>query len=148
MIFLINLPDRSLTIFFCFIKVPPMTSTSAELLVQENEYQGRFETKTYFRGEISVKLYKDGQEVLLIELGDLEDIFTRDKGFQQDSKGIFRMTRGQCKARFGIDQRIELKQRPLAPRNKWIINRDTHGVLLTCIYYLSVCRHVGAFCMC
>lgn len=99
-----------------------MSSTSAELLVQENEYKGRFEIKSYFKGDISMKLYKDGQEVLLIELGDLEDIFTRDRGFQQDSKGIFRMTRGQCKARFGIDQRIDLKQRALPQHMSGNIN--------------------------
>ena len=91
-----------------------MSRTTAELLVQEKEYKGRFEIKTYFRGEIAVRLFnKDGHEVLLIELGDLEDIFTRDKGFHKDSKGLFKMTKGTCKARFGVDQKIELHQRPL-----------------------------------
>lgn len=95
------------------IKIPGRSKTTAELLVQENEYKGRFEIKTYFKGEISMRLFREGCEVLLIELGDLEDILTREKGFQNDSKGLFRMTRGQCKARFGIDQKIELHQQKI-----------------------------------
>ncbi len=91
-----------------------MSKTTAELFVQENEYQGRFEIKTYFRGEISIKLLNpDGIEVCQMELPDLENIFTIDKGFQRDGRGLFMVTRGKCKARFGIDQKIELHQRPI-----------------------------------
>jgi len=87
---------------------------TAELMVRENEYKGNFEIKTYFRGEISVKLFHDGIEVCEIELADLDDLLTKDKGFERDSKGLFRMTRGRCNARFGIDQKIELRQRPIS----------------------------------
>ena len=90
-----------------------MSKTVAELLVQENEYKGRFEIKTYFSGELSVKLFKDGHEMLLIELADLDQLFTREKGFKKDDKGLFRITRGECKARFGVDQKIELHQMQL-----------------------------------
>jgi hypothetical protein len=90
-----------------------MSKTTAELLVQENEYKGRFEIKTYFSGEISVKLFKDGHDVLLMELPDLDDIFTRAKGFQKDNKGLFCITKGECKARFGIDQKVELHQQSI-----------------------------------
>lgn len=96
------------------IKIPAMSKTTAELLVQENEYKGRFEIQTYFKGDLSIKLFnRDGHEVLQIELGDLEDILTPAKGFHKDNKGIFKMSRGQCKARFGIDQKIELHQHAL-----------------------------------
>ncbi len=90
-----------------------MTNTTAELMVRENEYKGNFEIKTYFRGEILVRLYHNGVEVCEIELADLDDLLTKDKGFQRDADGLFRLTRGCCNARFGIDQRIELKQRPI-----------------------------------
>ena len=90
-----------------------MSKTTAELLVEEDEYKGQFEMKTYFSGDIRVKLFKDGLELLSMELGDLDEIFTRDRGFVRDSRGIYRITRGNCKARFGIEQKIELHQKPL-----------------------------------
>lgn len=90
-----------------------MSCTTAELHVQENEYKGNFEIKTYFKGELSVQLFKDGSEVCTIEIGEISNVFTHDKGFRKDGKGLFRMSRGNCKARFGIDQRIALKQKPL-----------------------------------
>lgn len=95
------------------IKVPKMSKTTAELLVQESQFKGSFEVKSYFSGHLRFKLFKDGQELLLIELSDLEDIFSREKGFSKDQKGIFRMTKGECKANFGIEQKIELHQTPL-----------------------------------
>jgi hypothetical protein len=95
------------------VRVPGMSKTTAELLVQEDKFQGSFEIKTYFYGDIRVKLLKDSQELISIDLSDLEDIFTRDKGFKKDQKGLFRITRGECKARYGIEQKIELHQQPL-----------------------------------
>lgn len=90
-----------------------MSKTTAELLVQESQYKGNFEIKSYFSGFLRFKLFKDGQELLLIELPDLEDIFSKEKGFQRDQKGIYRITRGECKATFGIEQKIELHQTPI-----------------------------------
>ncbi len=95
------------------IKIPQMSKTTAELLVKEDEYRGRFEIKTYFYGGISVKLMKDGYELLAIELDDLNDIFNSEKGFKRDKNGIFIVTRGECKAVFGIEQKIELHQQKL-----------------------------------
>jgi hypothetical protein len=90
-----------------------MSQTTAELVVQEDEYRGTFEIKSYFFGEIRVKLFKDSQEILTLELGDLEDLFPREKGFRKDTHGIYRITRGECKARFGISQKVELHAKPL-----------------------------------
>ena len=90
-----------------------MSQTTAELVVQEDEYRGTFEIKSYFFGEIRVKLYKDSQDVLSLEFGDLEDLFPRDKGFRKDARGIYRITRGECKARFGVSQKVELHAKPL-----------------------------------
>lgn len=90
------------------IKIPGMSQTTAELIVQEDEYRGNFEIKSYFYGEVRVKLFKDSQEILTLEFGDLEDLFPRDKGFRKDSHGIYRITRGECRARFGVSQKVEL----------------------------------------
>jgi len=104
------------------IKIPGMSQTTAELIVQEDEYHGTFEIKSYFYGEIRVKLFKDSQDILTLEFGDLEDLFPRDKGFRKDARGIYRITRGECKARFGVSQKVELHARPLAPTQE-IIHR-------------------------
>ena len=69
--------------------------------------------KSYFFGEIRVKLFKDSQDLLSLEFGDLEDLFPRDKGFRKDARGIYRITRGECKARFGVSQKVELHAKPL-----------------------------------
>ena len=90
-----------------------MSRTTAELLVEEDEYKGQFEIKTYFSGEIKVKVFKDGVDLFMIELDDLDRILTRDRGFERDNRGIYRVTKGACKARFGIEQKIELHQKPL-----------------------------------
>lgn len=90
-----------------------MSQTTAELIVQEDEYRGSFEIKSYFFGEIRVKLFKDSQELLSLEFGDLEDLFPREKGFRKDSRGMYRITRGECKARFGVSQKVELHAKPL-----------------------------------
>ena len=90
-----------------------MSQTTAELVVQEDQYHGTFEIKSYFFGEIRVKLYKDSQEILSMEFGDLEDLFPREKGFRKDSRGIYRITHGECKARFGVSQKVELHAKPL-----------------------------------
>ncbi|CAF0770528.1 unnamed protein product [Didymodactylos carnosus] len=95
------------------IKIPSLSQTTAELVVQEDEYKGTFEIKSYFFGEIRLKVFKDQQELLNLEFGDLEDLFPRDKGFRKDARGIYRVTRGECKARFGISQKVELHQRAL-----------------------------------
>lgn len=90
-----------------------MSQTTAELIVQEDEYHGTFEIKSYFFGDIRVKLYKDSQEILSMEFGDLEDLFPREKGFRKDNRGIYRITRGECRARFGVSQKVELHAKPL-----------------------------------
>lgn len=92
-----------------------MSKTTAELLVQEDQYKGQFEIKTYFSGGISIRLFKDNLELVTIDLDDLDQILTIDRGFKKDKKGIYRLTRGECKASFGIEQKIELHQRPLNP---------------------------------
>ena len=90
-----------------------MTKTTAELVVQENQYSGKFEIKTYFSGKVSLYLQKDGNTLISFDFADLGEIFTERKGFKRDEQGIYIVTRGECKARFGIEQRIELHQHPL-----------------------------------
>ncbi|CAF0967600.1 unnamed protein product [Rotaria sordida] len=102
------------------ITIPCMSQTTAELVVQEDEYHGTFEIKSYFFGEIRVKVYKDSQELLTLEFGDLEDLFPRDKGFRKDTRGLYRVTRGECRARFGVSQKVELHAKLLPGADLYI----------------------------
>jgi hypothetical protein len=104
-----------------------MSQTTAELVVQEDEYHGTFEIKSYFFGDIRVKLFKDSQELLSLEFGDLDDLFPREKGFRKDARGIYRVTRGECKARFGISQKVELHARPLPGQDANVRTPPSNG---------------------
>lgn len=95
------------------IKVQGMSKTAAELVVEEHQYAGKFEVKTYFYGKVSMKLLKDGVQLLTFDLGDLSEIFNSNKGFKKDEEGIFIITKGECRASFGIEQKIELHQHAL-----------------------------------
>ena len=96
-----------------------MSQTTAELVVQEDEYYGTFEIKSYFFGDIRVKLFKDSQEILSMEFGDLEDLFPRETRFRKDARGVYRITRRECKARLGVSQQVELHAKPIAnPESK------------------------------
>lgn len=90
-----------------------MTKTTAELVVNENQFISKFEVKTYFSGKVLVCLQKDNHTYLRLDLGDLNQIFTPEKGFRRDEQGIYYLTKGECKARFGIDQKIALHQYPI-----------------------------------
>ena len=50
-----------------------------------------------------------------ISIGALHSTITRleEKGFLKDEGGLYHITRGQCKAHFGIQQEIELHSYPL-----------------------------------
>lgn len=87
-----------------------MSRTTAKLVVAEKEYKGKFEIKSYFSGGIRIKVFKDSDELLCIDLDDLEDIFTSAKGFKKDQNGLYRISSGECRASFGIEQNIELHQ--------------------------------------
>ncbi|CAF0772600.1 unnamed protein product [Brachionus calyciflorus] len=95
------------------VKVQGMSRTTADLVIHENQYSGKFEIKSYFSGKVLVHLQKDGNTLVTFEFSDLGEIFTEKKGFRKDDQGIYRITKGECKARFGIEQKIELHQYPL-----------------------------------
>lgn len=81
--------------------------------VKENEFKGRFTIRTYFKGEVTVRLLtRDGIELAYMDL-DIADIFTTANGFTIDSTGICKVTKGNCKTRFAVDQKVSLKEEAL-----------------------------------
>lgn len=98
------------------ISVPPKYKTKAELVIKEDEYTSHFKTESQFRGKVHVTLRnkKDNTPITTIT-GDVKQIFTKDKGFKVDKTGIYYITEGRCKCRFGIEQHVCLKQEKLEP---------------------------------
>lgn len=96
------------------ISVPPKFKTRADLVIKENEYTSHFKTESKFDGKIHVTLRnkKDNTPITTLT-GTAKQIFTADKGFRVDKSGIYFITHGRCKCRFGIEQHVKLTQSPL-----------------------------------
>ncbi|KAI3381756.1 hypothetical protein SNEBB_001891 [Seison nebaliae] len=57
------------------VRVPAMTETTAQLVVKEDEYKGKFSFNTYFSGSIRIVISKDSEEIVYYQFNDLNDIF-------------------------------------------------------------------------
>lgn len=94
------------------IKVPAKSIVTAELEIQETEYSGNFEVKTYLKGQFEVKLSKNNKTLAPIRGRNLQTIF-KSHGFQEDSGGIFCMTKGKCHFRYGVEQKLKIHEEAL-----------------------------------
>ncbi|CAH8863465.1 unnamed protein product [Trichobilharzia szidati] len=97
------------------IVVPPGYRTRAELVITEDEYNGKFQVETVFEGTISVKLRdkKDGSIVSVVVINDLSKVLNSKHGFYQvpNSTGaVSFINEGSCHCHFGIGQRVELHE--------------------------------------
>ncbi|XP_052243764.1 uncharacterized protein LOC127853347 isoform X2 [Dreissena polymorpha] len=93
------------------ITVPPKYKTKADLVLKEDEYTSHFKCETKFEGKIHVTLRskKDNTPITTIT-GDVRHIFRSDQGFRVDKTGIYYVSQGRCKCRFGIEQHVKLSQ--------------------------------------
>ena len=93
------------------ISVPPKFKTKADLVIKEDEYTSHFKTESKFEGKIHVTLRnkRDNTPITTVT-GDVKQIFTGDKGFRVDKTGVYYVTIGKCKCRFGIEQHVKLSQ--------------------------------------
>lgn len=95
--------------------VPPGTRTTADLVITEDEYDGKFRVETVFSGSITVRLRdkRDGSEVYVIKMIDLSRVFTPEYGFQPvagQPGAVCFINEGQCHCHFGIGQQVVLRQ--------------------------------------
>jgi hypothetical protein len=105
------------------IRVPPMTRTSAELVVYEDTFDGNFSVRSDVSGKllVSVMNLRDNNNFLKSIEGDIIEIIRREtennglKGFTFDStQGVITyVTRGRCSYRYGIEQHVQLSQQKL-----------------------------------
>ncbi|CAH8540226.1 unnamed protein product [Schistosoma turkestanicum] len=97
------------------IVVPPGYRTRAELVITEDEYNGKFQVETIFEGSISVKLRdkKDGSIVSVVVINDLNKLLTPKNGFHpipNTTSAVSFVNEGSCHCHYGIGQRVELQE--------------------------------------
>ncbi|CAL8082712.1 unnamed protein product [Calicophoron daubneyi] len=97
------------------VVVPPGYQTRAELVITEDEYDGKFRVETIFEGSAAIHLRdkKDGSVIYTIIAGDLSRIFTPEYGFYKipdQPRAVGFTNEGQCHCNFGVGQKVELYQ--------------------------------------
>lgn len=95
--------------------VPPGHCTRADLVITEDEYDGRFQVETQFGGKITIKLRdkKDGSLVTTVVINDLTRVLTPKYGFrpvEQEPGMVSYINEGTCHCHFGIGQRVDLNE--------------------------------------
>ena len=93
------------------ISVPAKVKTRADLVLKEDEYTSHFKCETKFEGKVHVTLRnkKDNSPITTLT-GDVRHIFRADNGFRVDKTGVYYISQGRCKCRFGIEQHVKLSQ--------------------------------------
>lgn len=102
------------------IKLPPQTKTLASLIINQQEFDGRFTVTTKFWGRMIVQIYnrKDNNNFVRSIEGNVEEIFRKVEGFHVEKKKVTYISEGKCHFCFGVDQRVVLKQLPLDDGDK------------------------------
>jgi len=97
------------------IKLPAQTKTNASLIVNQQEYDGRFRVVSTFWGRIIVTVNnrKDNNNYMKTIEGNVAEIFRGKEGFTVKNGIVTYVSEGKCHFRFGVDQRVHLQQSPL-----------------------------------
>jgi len=98
------------------LQVPPKTLTTALLAVQEEEFDCRFQVKSYLYGRVAVKFYSKKKDNLFLSCLN-DDVFYAlkndgDLDFSSPGKVSY-TTEGRCMFRYGIQQSVDLSEEPL-----------------------------------
>merc|ERR1712150_71825 len=97
------------------ITVPPKTDMTMELVVDEKEYDGKFEAKVRLSGKVVIIISKGDCELTRIVAKKFNDILKPRHGFvyEHDSKSVYYKVEGTCMCRKGIQQSINLSEQPI-----------------------------------
>ncbi|CAH8580036.1 unnamed protein product [Dicrocoelium dendriticum] len=100
------------------VVVPPGYRTKADLVIAEDEYDGKFRVETIFEGVVTIRLRdkRDGSVIYTLVVNDLSKALTTEHGFHpvpnQPGAVVF-TNEGYCHCHYGISQRVELHQEKL-----------------------------------
>lgn len=101
------------------ISVPSQFATKAELVIKEDSYTSNFKTETRFNGLIHITLYNKKDKTPITTLtSTAEQLLGKDKRFRVDKKGVYLITQGNCKCRFGVEQNVRLSQTKIKLEDK------------------------------
>jgi len=102
------------------IKVQPRHKTTAELVVNEDQYESKFSVKSSFSGKIHVTILnlKDNNSFLKSVDGNIVEIMKREienglPGFNIENNEVTFISKGKCNFRYAIEQRIQLDEQAL-----------------------------------
>ncbi|XP_064636811.1 uncharacterized protein LOC135493410 isoform X1 [Lineus longissimus] len=100
------------------VDVPPCTCTTVELVVRDDEYDGRFRIRSFFSGEIHVNIRKENTNLTTITISNLGQILTEEMGFKRDpiTKRLYFDTHGVCNCRYGVEQDVRTSNTPIAQK--------------------------------
>ncbi|XP_067939145.1 uncharacterized protein [Watersipora subatra] len=97
------------------IRLPSFTKTLASLVINQQEFDGRFKVKTKFWGRIIVSFHnrKDNNNFVRSVEGEMKDIFRSQDGFTVNGRIVSYISEGKCHFRFGVEQKVMLQQLPI-----------------------------------
>lgn len=104
------------------IKLPPQTKTLANLVIKQQEFDGKFKVKTKFWGRAIVCFHnrKDNNNFMRTVEGDVREIFRSKEGFTVSGRVVSYVSEGKCHFRFGVEQQVSLQQLSLNDNNNII----------------------------
>lgn len=97
------------------IKLPPQSKTFANLVINQQEFDGKFKVKSKFWGRVIVCFHnrKDNNNFMRCVEGEVKEIFRSKEGFTVTGRVVSYISEGKCHFRFGVDQQVRLQQVPL-----------------------------------
>ncbi|OWF52400.1 uncharacterized protein LOC110447870 [Mizuhopecten yessoensis] len=101
------------------VKVPRKTTTTAEMVVKEKQFNSNYRMPVKIRGTVIVAVLnlKDNNSFVQSVEGDFSVIMGDElkrarSGYQVENKTVTFLVEGSCKFRFGVEQRVQLKEKP------------------------------------
>ncbi|XP_071117326.1 uncharacterized protein [Haliotis cracherodii] len=98
------------------IKIPKKSRTRVDLVIKEEEYDGRFTMDTKIEGNVIITAWTKNRDKHVSSANiKVASIFAKNKYFKVDkpkNAAVF-VTQGNCKCRFGIEQNMEQTELPL-----------------------------------
>lgn len=100
------------------VVVPPGYRTKADLVITEDEFDGKFRVETIFEGVVTIRLRdkRDGSAIYTLVVNDLSKALKPEHGFYpvpNQPGAVAFINEGYCHCHYGISQRVDLHQEQL-----------------------------------
>ncbi|VIO86120.1 Uncharacterized protein BM_BM2499 [Brugia malayi] len=102
------------------IRVPPFCETTAELIILEDHQTRKFSIESRMSGRIIVTVtnIKDNNSLITIIEGKIADIIRNitnysSLGFTIQNDVVLYTTKGTCKFKYGIEQKVKITEHPI-----------------------------------